>query len=100
MTQFHTIAPENFHQSPFQLIAKDWMLITAQANGKANSMTASWGGFGEMWGKNVAFIVVRQTRYTKEFIDAFLSYLHVVDTCGYRSFDNKTCEENSPLYYC
>ena len=36
---------------------------------------------------------------TKEFIDAFLSYLHVVDTCGYRSFDNKTCEENSPLYY-
>jgi len=32
-------------------------------------MTASWGGLGVMFGKNVAFIVIRPQRYTKEFID-------------------------------
>lgn len=32
-------------------------------------MTASWGGFGVMWGKNVAVTVLRPQRYTKEFID-------------------------------
>ena len=32
-------------------------------------MTASWGGLGTVE-KNVAFIVVRPQRYTKEFIDA------------------------------
>ena len=33
-------------------------------------MTASWGGLGVMWGKDVAFIVIRPQRYTKEFIDS------------------------------
>ncbi|MDE7030325.1 MAG: flavin reductase, partial [Lachnospiraceae bacterium] len=28
-----------------------------------------WGGVGVLWGKNVAFIFVRDSRYTKEFID-------------------------------
>lgn len=32
-------------------------------------MTASWGGLGVMYGKNVAYIVVRPQRYTKEFLD-------------------------------
>ncbi len=33
-------------------------------------MTASWGGLGVLWHKNVAFIFVRPERYTKEFLDA------------------------------
>ena len=37
--------------------------------GKINTMTASWGGFGVMWGKNVAVTVLRPQRYTKEFVD-------------------------------
>ena len=45
------------------------MLITAGSAEKANAMTASWGGLGVLWGKNVAFIFVREHRYTKEFID-------------------------------
>ncbi len=32
-------------------------------------MTASWGGVGVLWGKNTAFIFVRDSRYTKELID-------------------------------
>ena len=53
----------------FTKIGNEWTLITAGDKEKANAMTASWGGVGVMWGKNVAFIFVRDTRYTKEFID-------------------------------
>jgi len=69
MTTFSEIKPEEFDHSPFKLIGKDWMLITAEKEGKLNTMTASWGGFGVMWAKNVAYIVIRPQRYTKEFID-------------------------------
>ena len=34
-----------------------------------NPMTVSWGGVGVLWGKNVATIYVRDSRYTKELID-------------------------------
>jgi len=69
MSNFTEINPELFEQSPFKLIGKDWMLITAEKDGKVNTMTASWGGFGVMWGKNVVYIVLRPQRYTKEFVD-------------------------------
>jgi len=69
MSKFNEIKPELFEQSPFKLIGKDWMLITAEKDGKVNTMTASWGGVGVMWAKNVAYIVIRPQRYTKEFVD-------------------------------
>ncbi|TGE31679.1 flavin reductase [Desulfosporosinus sp. Sb-LF] len=69
MSKFNELKPEQFEQSPFKLIGKDWMLITAEKDGKVNTMTASWGGFGVMWNKNVAYIVIRPQRFTKEFID-------------------------------
>lgn len=69
MTNFNEIQPKDFAYSPFKLIGEDWMLITAEKEGKVNTMTASWGGFGVMWGKNVAYIVIRPQRYTKEFVD-------------------------------
>ena len=34
------------------MIGKDWLLITAEKEGIANTMTASWGGLGVIWGKN------------------------------------------------
>lgn len=70
---FHEICAKNFENSVFHTIAKEWMLITAekQMNGKpvANTMTASWGGLGHLWNKNVAFAFIRPQRYTKEFVD-------------------------------
>jgi len=69
MNKFQLIDPDLFDFSPFRLIGKDWMLITSEKEGKINSMTASWGGLGVIWGKNCAFIFVRRSRYTKEFID-------------------------------
>ena len=44
------------------------MLVTAGTKEKFNTMTASWGGTGVLWGKTVAFIFIRPERYTYEFI--------------------------------
>lgn len=56
---------ENF----VKLIAENYMLITAGDRAGFNTMTASWGGFGEMWGNDVSLIAVRPTRYTFEFLE-------------------------------
>lgn len=69
MHEFKELLPEMIRKNPFQMIGKEWMLITAGDENKVNTMTASWGGLGVMYGKNVAFIVVRPQRYTKEFLD-------------------------------
>lgn len=69
MNKFNEITAAKFEGNPFQMISKEWMLVTAEKDGKVNTMTASWGGLGIMWGKNVAFVVIRPQRYTKEFID-------------------------------
>lgn len=64
---FHVISPEEFKGSPFRLIGKEWLLITAPDNTKksgANAMTASWGNMGILWNKPVATVFVRPQRYT------------------------------------
>lgn len=55
----------------FEEINKNWMLITAKnSDGKVNTMTASWGMMGEIWGKEAVTVYIRQSRYTKEFVDS------------------------------
>ncbi|MFR4007933.1 MAG: hypothetical protein ACLT0Y_00395 [Christensenellales bacterium] len=70
MAEFIKIPAEQFDHNPFTLIEHEWMLITAEKEGKVNTMTANWGGLGEIWYKRAAYIVVRPHRYTKEFLDA------------------------------
>ncbi len=53
----------------FNLISKDWMLITAGDSAKFNTMTASWGGFGYIWNRPAAYIFIRESRYTHEFME-------------------------------
>ena len=48
---FREISVEQLKDNPFTLINKDWMLITAGDGEKHNTMTASWGGVGELWGR-------------------------------------------------
>lgn len=66
---FKRIKPEELNENVFQMIGKKWMLITAEKAGRANTMTASWGGLGVLFGKPVAFFFIRPQRYTKEFVD-------------------------------
>ena len=54
----------------FEAIGTEWMLVTAGDEDNFNMMTASWGGTGILWGKEVAFIFIRPERYTYEFIEA------------------------------
>lgn len=70
MNQFKEITAKEIKKSAFELIGDDWTLITARNGEKINTMTASWGGLGIMWGREVATIVIRPQRYTKEFIDS------------------------------
>jgi flavin reductase (DIM6/NTAB) family NADH-FMN oxidoreductase RutF len=59
----------SLEKNVFKLLDKEWMLITAGSNENFNTMTASWGGLGVLWHKNVCFIFVRPTRYTYEFTE-------------------------------
>lgn len=68
-TSWKAILPSELKKTPFEMIGKDWMLITAGTPEKANTMTASWGGMGVLWGKDVVFAVIRPQRYTKRFVD-------------------------------
>lgn len=63
------ISFKDFNENIFELIGSKWMLISAEKNGVANTMTASWGGMGVIWNKRVATIYVRKSRFTKSFID-------------------------------
>jgi len=67
--EFSLIKPEEIDENTFKLIGQDWMLITAGTPEKFNTMTASWGGFGVLWNKNVCFCVIRPQRYTYEFME-------------------------------
>jgi flavin reductase (DIM6/NTAB) family NADH-FMN oxidoreductase RutF len=69
MASFRKTSIKNFTPDSFGLKDK-WMLITAaKPDGTVNTMTASWGGFGVMWNKEVVFIVIRPQRYTREFVE-------------------------------
>lgn len=55
--------------NPYKKIGKEWFLLTAGDEKGYNTMTASWGFAGVMWGKNTFTTVVRPQRYTKNFLD-------------------------------
>lgn len=63
------IDPKDVSQNVFSLIGDQWMLITAGTAEKCNTMTASWGGLGVIWGAPAATCYIRPQRYTKEFVD-------------------------------
>lgn len=66
---FRKIGPEEIGDNTFKLIGSDWMLITAGPPEAYNTMTASWGGLGVLWGKNICWCVIRPVRYTYEFME-------------------------------
>lgn len=67
--KFRTISPEVIGDNVFQMIGKDWMLITGGTKEKVNTMTASWGGLGVLWNKNICFAFIRPPRHTFSFME-------------------------------
>lgn len=66
---FRNIDPKALDLNPFAAIGSQWMLITAGTAEHCNTMTASWGGLGVLWGVPMATAYIRPQRYTKRFVD-------------------------------
>ena len=66
---FSRIDPKELDQNVFSMIGEQWMLVTAGTAERCNTMTASWGGLGVLWGKPVATVYIRPQRYTLEFVE-------------------------------
>ena len=66
---FREIKIEELQFNPFTKIGKEWLLITAGDEKKHNTMTASWGGVGVLWGKIMVATSYRPAPSTKDFVD-------------------------------
>lgn len=69
MRKWQAVSCESINENVFNLIGKDWMLVSAGTPSEYNTMTASWGGMGVLWKRPVATIYVRPHRYTYEFME-------------------------------
>lgn len=92
--EFRNIKPSEFKGNPFNMIGKQWMLITCGTKEAFNTMTASWGALGVQWNKPVAHCLIRPSRYTYEFMESndyfTLSfypekYREMLNLCGSKS---------------
>lgn len=58
---------------PHDLFHNQWLLLTCgdYTKGEYNAMTIGWGAFGTIWNKPFAFVAVRYSRYTFEFMEKY-----------------------------
>lgn len=63
------IDPNSIQCNPFTKLSQQWALVSAGSPDKFNMMTVSWGALGVIWGKPSVTAYIRQTRYTKQFMD-------------------------------
>jgi flavin reductase (DIM6/NTAB) family NADH-FMN oxidoreductase RutF len=104
----------DFQGSPSERIGQGWMLITAgdgRPEGDWNTMTASWGGLGTLWGREVAFMFIRPSRRTFEFAndnelftlsffdEAYRGALNFIGSKSGRDYDKAAETGLSPLVF-
>ena len=81
-----TKVPFNFTEE----LTNHWMLVTAGKPQNLGTMTVSWGGSGFIWGKDVIFLVIRNSRNT-------LAYLKENSTFSLTTFNQSY---HNKLYFC
>ena len=64
------IDPKSIELNPYDVVMKEWALLSAGTAESCNTMTIGWGAIGAVWGQAAFTAYVRQSRYTKEFLDA------------------------------
>ena len=85
----HTFQPYPLNMlewNPIKKLADEGIAIVAESNGKVNATSSHNGGVGHIWGKNVLYAFLRNTRYTKELLDEseFFSFIHFhIGLCSY-----------------
>ncbi|RVU97477.1 flavin reductase family protein [Coriobacteriales bacterium OH1046] len=68
---FIEVDPRKFDESIFDLLDRSWGLAMAgTAPEHCNAMTIGWGQIGMFWGRPASTVFIRESRFTKEFIDA------------------------------
>lgn len=65
---FKSIDAKDIDQNIFKLLEENHSVITAGNDSLYNSMTASWGGWGRLYEKQVAWCTLGAGRYTLELI--------------------------------
>ncbi len=89
-----------YNRNIFTELGKHYAVCTAGDKKTGfNCLTVSWGGLGVLWGKNVAYLFVRKSRYTYEFLqrsesitlsflgDAYKEAVSILGTTSGRSID-------------
>ena len=77
---------EKLNVSAFEVYDTGWALLTSGSISDYNTMTISWGGLGTLWGRPVATVYVRHSRYTYEFLEK--------NDCFTISFFEGTCRDD------
>lgn len=94
---FKKINVNSLSENYFKTLSEDWGLLTAGNPDSFNTMTISWGTFGNLWNRQVIFCFVRPQRFTFEFMNknhyftlSFFDKEHksALDFCGRNSGRN------------
>ncbi len=69
----NTIEIADLRIQPHDLFHHQWCLLTSgdYTKHEFNTMTIGWGALGTMWSRPFAFVAVRHSRYTYEFMQKF-----------------------------
>lgn len=78
------IKPEELQKNPFQMIGKEWLLVTAEKEGKTNTLTASWGALAYVGQARLltylsARSVIRRNSLTLEIISHYLCWERITE---------------------
>ena len=66
---FKKIEASEWNGNVFEAIGKQWFLLTAGTETEYNTMTASWGMAGILWGKPSVTCYVRHSRHTFGYME-------------------------------
>lgn len=71
---FQAVSPTEIKDNVFKLVGQDYTVITAGKEESFNSMTASYGGWGQLFEKPVTWCFLRANRYTLEVMKKEQTY--------------------------
>ena len=66
---FKEIKFDEIKKELLEKLKKDFALVTAGTEKDLNTMTVSWGAFGELWSKDIATIYIRESRHTLKYLE-------------------------------
>ena len=67
--EFKNTDPKGIPGNIIKMMVEEWMLITAGDKESYNTMTAGWGGLGNLWERPVATCYIDPSRHTFGFME-------------------------------